>query len=91
MKNFLGGIWKQAPVIQEDGEVISSLLIGIVAKKSDGDESWKAYVGLVGGDNSRVAIETEKKDIQTIFDHGDPLTEEEARNWFPHIDLPYRK
>lgn len=85
MKKFLGALWKQVPVrIDEDVTVPGQL--GIVAKKSDGDknETWKAYMGVT------MIPKTEKEDIDIIIAHGDYLTEDEARKWFPDIELKYR-
>lgn len=83
MKNFLGSAWKQVPVKIDDNISIPGQL-GIVAKKSDGDESWKAYMGVT------LKQQTEIEDVITIIESGVPLPEEDARLWFPDIKLPYR-
>lgn len=85
MKLFLGALWRQVPVHIDKATTIPGQL-GIVAKKSDGNnESWKAYMGVT------LKSQTEKEDIDIIIQHGDSLTEEEARKWFPDIELKYRR
>ena len=90
MKNFLGAIWKAVPLISCEGVVIFQGLFGIVAKKSNRDESWKAYCAFVSPDDINVGIDKEKKDIEAIMKHGTLLTEDEAKLWFQHIKLKYR-
>lgn len=88
MENFLEAIWKPVPVISEGGQITIGSLLGIVAKKSDGHESWKAYCGVVSSTGTN--INKEQYDIENIMKHGALLTEHEARAWFPNIMLPYR-
>lgn len=84
MKYFLGAIWKESiPVIVDKDNTLQGQL-GIVAKKSDGDESWKAYCGVT------LNHQTKLEDIDTIVKRGVPLNEDEARKWFPDIELKYR-
>lgn len=82
-KLFLGALWRQVPV-RIDGTTTIPGQLGIVAKKSDNSESWKAYIGVTM--NPR----TENEDIDIIIQNGSPLTEEEAIKWFPDIKFPYR-
>jgi len=89
MKKFLGAIWKEVPLIYSDGSAVR-VLFGIVAKQSDGDESWKAYCGAVDLSNPEKAFEKESNDIAIIMKHGEKLSEDEARKWFPEIKLKYR-
>ena len=86
MKLFLGALWRQVPVRLDENVTVPGQL-GIVAKKSDGDknETWKAYMGVT------MSPKTEKEDIDIIIAHGDSLTEDEARKWFPDIELKYRQ
>lgn len=85
MKLFLGAIWKESVPVMADEHNTLTGQIGVVAKKSDGDESWKAYIGVT------LNPQTEQKDIDTIIERGIPLTEDEARKWFPDIELKYRQ
>lgn len=89
MKNFIAAIWKTIPVISSEGKMQIDSMLGIVAKKSDGDESWKAYIGIVGMDRFNADLTKERKDIEKIMKHGAELTEIEARKWFPDIKLKY--
>lgn len=90
MKNFLAALWKTIPSISAEGKIIMQLQLGIIAKKSDGDESWCAYMGSVDVEKFSTDLSKERKDIEKIMKHGAKLLEAEARAWFPDIELKYR-
>lgn len=83
IKLFLGALWRQVPV-RLDKDVTVHGQLGMVAKKSDGSETWKAHIGVT------MNPKTEQEDIDAIVLHGSPLPEEEALRWFPDIKLKYR-
>lgn len=87
MENFLAAIWKQLPLINNG--ITEQLVLGIVAKKSDNDESWRAYCGIVNVNAESTDMKQEQRDIETIIKHGTKLSEEEAMAWFPLIELKY--
>lgn len=82
MKNLLGNLWREVPMIGETGSR-SDALLGVVAMKNE-DGSWTCRMGVVGPNN-----DSEQKDIETIKEHGTRITQEEAERWFPLIELPY--
>lgn len=92
MENLLDCKWFQVPALNENGDLIGQRNLGIVAKKSYGHESWKAYMGVCSNEPADGDfIGKEKKDIEAILKNGAQLEEREAKLWFPSIELPYRQ
>lgn len=86
MKNILGTIWKEVLAIDTLSYKLGAkevetqkVFLGIVAKKSDGTETWKAYFCVL-----RKATE-EDLDTLMICKHGTSLNEIEARAFFPEL------
>jgi hypothetical protein len=93
MNLLLDSMWMEVPIVQFT-KPLAALNIkaqfGIIAKKSDGDESWKAYTGVVMHQLDEVDLGRERKDIEAICKTGKALSEEQARAFFPNIKLKYR-
>ena len=56
--------------------------VGVVASIGTGDD-WSAYIG-------GAAPESEQEGLLFIALHGSKLSEQDARYFFPELELPYR-